>query len=501
MSKRSPSLSRRRFLGAAAAAGGSLAGSVLASPRRRESDPVIALADAIRDHDRLGAFDVAAHALAGGATTDHVLSACLLAGVREVRPRHVGGKAHAMMMIGSLLDLTAGARASDARLLTLFAVDDFKRSQALDVAQNDDWKLVPRVAKGTVDAATARREFETAMDAWDDERADTALVELIPLVDPSTLFDVLRPYVMRCYVNIGHKAIYGALLERTLRDPRVGLVHAAPVLRNLVDGLLHDRGGKDVRSFERSSELAANLEKATNRGGAADPAASLTLLSRLRGRGWEESQDLVAEAVAAGASERTAFDSLRLRAAESFSQRPKEGPAREVKQLLPVHFVTTVNAFFSSSRRTGDSTLRAIALLQATAWLAQHAEDIPGIADYEPRGSPIDIEEEGEPRSKTLGEAFDARDESATRAALRSTPDPVSAMKETLVPRFASKCDEHHEVKYAAAALAEADAAHPSLRPLLLATAVTYLPGNREAEFEGALLAEEALRRAGISGD
>lgn len=500
MPKRSR-LSRRRFLGATAAAGSVWAGSVFAIPRRLESDPVLALADAIRDGDRIGALDVAARALAKGATTDQLLSACLLAGVREVRARHVGGKAHAMMMIGSLLDLTAGARASDARLLTLFAVDDFKRSQALDVRQNDDWKLATRSARGTVGAVAARREFEAAMNTWDDERADTALVELLPLVDPSTLFDVLRPYVMRCYVNIGHKVIYGALLERTLRDPRIGWALAEPALRNLVDGLLHDRGGKDVTSFERSSELAAPLAKATNREGAADPAVSRLLLAKLRGRDWKASQDLVAEAVAAGASERTAFDALRLRAAESFAQRPKEGPAREVKQLLPVHFVTTVNAFFSSSRAAENPSLRAIALLQASAWLAKHEEDIPDIADYEPRGSRIDLDAGPEPEPNRLDEAFDARDEATTRAALSRTPDPVTAMKKTMLPRFTSKCDEHHEIKYAAAALAEADAAHPSLRPLLLATAVTYLPGNREAEFEGATLAREALRRAGLTED
>ena len=56
------------------------------------------------------------------------------------------------------------------------------------------------------------------------ERADRAVTGLLPHVDPDSLFELLWPYAARCYVDIGHKIIFGAQVERALR--RIGWGHA-----------------------------------------------------------------------------------------------------------------------------------------------------------------------------------------------------------------------------------------------------------------------------------
>src|SRR4051812_27627756 len=138
---------------------------------RPEIEPVVRW---IEETPREQAMEVAIAKLKEGLSYRDLLSGLFLAGIRNIKPHPVGFKFHAVMVINSahLLGQTAPV---PARLLPLlWALDNFKSSQAQDIKEGD-WTL------GKVDEARlprfdrARGEFVRAMEAWDAEAADAAI--------------------------------------------------------------------------------------------------------------------------------------------------------------------------------------------------------------------------------------------------------------------------------------------------------------------------------------
>src|SRR6185369_2633760 len=106
-----------------------------------------------------------------------VVAALLLAGVRNVQPRPLGFKFHAVLVVNSA-HLASMSSPDDQRWLPIFwALDHFKDAQAKDV-QEGNWTMAPVDEAAVPPAHLARQMFVDAMDQWDEAKADVAVAGL-----------------------------------------------------------------------------------------------------------------------------------------------------------------------------------------------------------------------------------------------------------------------------------------------------------------------------------
>ena len=188
-----------------------------------------------------------------------VLAALLLAGVRNVRPRPVGFKFHAVLVVNSA-HLASIQSPDEHRWLPIFwALDYFKEAQSQDEREGD-WTMSKLDEAKLPATSRAEAAFRTAMDAWDETAADTAAAALVRGSGLAGTYELLFRYGCRDFRDIGHKAIYVANSWRALGT--IGPEHAEAVVRSLAYALL-DRGGDDIhgdapadRPIKRNRELS-----------------------------------------------------------------------------------------------------------------------------------------------------------------------------------------------------------------------------------------------------
>ena len=134
------------------------------------------------------------------------MTALLLAGVRNIPPRPMGFTFHAVLVVNSAYLASQNSPDGDRGMPIFWALDQFKGSQARDV-QEGVWTMAP-VAEGRVTKPEqARGGFVTAMEGWDEERADSAVAGLVRSVGAQEVFDLMCRYGARDFRDIGHKAI------------------------------------------------------------------------------------------------------------------------------------------------------------------------------------------------------------------------------------------------------------------------------------------------------
>src|SRR4051794_8437662 len=250
----SMSSSRRQFLttaaSAAAFAGTAQLGLLGKLPRvsaeeAKGSGNVVKLADDIEPLVRLleetpreKLLEEVAQKIRAGTSYREIVAALLLAGVKNVQPRPVGFKFHAVLVVNSA-HLASISSPDDQRWLPIFwALDYFKSSQAQDEKEGN-WTMAPVDESRVPPPHKALQAFTDAMDRWDEAAADAAVAGLARSAGANELFDVFARYGCRDFRDIGHKAIYVANSWRTLNV--VGWRYAEPVLRSLAYALL-ERG-------------------------------------------------------------------------------------------------------------------------------------------------------------------------------------------------------------------------------------------------------------------
>ena len=139
---------------------------------------------------------------------DHrrTLVALAVATSRNVQPfPDVGFKYHTVLALQSV-HLTALNLPDEERWLPVFwSLDNFKRTQA-EERRESGWTMgsPPEPVAGTAEAA--RKNLIDALDRWDREAVDSAILDFARLAPPDQLSELLFRYSTRDLREIGHKA-------------------------------------------------------------------------------------------------------------------------------------------------------------------------------------------------------------------------------------------------------------------------------------------------------
>jgi hypothetical protein len=317
----------------------------------------------LEDTPRERLLEEAGYRIRGGLSYQTLLAALLLAGVRNIQPRPVGFKFHAVLVINSAHLASQSSQDSDRWLPIFWALDAFKSAQAQDIHEGD-WTMAPVKAEAVPPSHRAKRAFTEAMDRWDEEGADAAIAGLASCAGAQELFEIFARYGARDFRDIGHKAIYVANSWRTLQA--IGWQHAEPVLRSLSYALLAHEGKNPAerdapadRSWRYNEKLAGKI-RPDWLDGKASTAATAEVLETLRHASAEDACEKVVAILNAGIGVRSVWDALFQGAGELLMRRPG---------ILSLHAVTATNALHFAFDTSGVDETRRLLLLQSTAFL------------------------------------------------------------------------------------------------------------------------------------
>src|SRR4051794_36874475 len=440
---------------------------------RPEIEPVVRW---IEETPRERALEVAVGHLKDGLSYRDLLSGLFLAGIRNIKPHPIGFKFHAVMVINSAHLLGQTAEVSDRLLPMLWALDNFKKSQADDIKQGD-WTLA-RVDEAHLPGPDrARDEFVRAMDAWDADAADVAVASLCRSAGAAEVMETLYRTGLRDQRNIGHKAIYTMQCWRTLQA--IGWQHAEPVLRSLALAQLdlsNDSRHVAVGPYEANLENARKVRDDWQTGKPA-PAATRSLLETLRQATPEDASAEAVRLLNAGVAPDSLWDAVVLAGNESLMRAPG---------ILSLHAVTSGNALHFIYGASGDDTNRRLALLQAVGWQPMFRGRIkpgdgPTIDAIEPKAP----ETKGDEAVADIFATIDKSKEGKQAAAAKAVGYLESGGSTDLLFAAARRMIFHkgtdsHDYKYGAAAWEECVlASDPRWRAPLAAAMMCNLPGSK----------------------
>ena len=301
-----------------------------------------------------------------------LLAALLLAGVRNIQPRPVGFKFHAVLVVNSAHLASIASPDSERWLPIFWALDYFKESQARDVREGN-WTMAPVNESAVPQAAKARQAFTGAMDNWDEAAADAAVAGLVRTSNAHDLFELFSRYGARDFRDIGHKAIYVANSWRTLQH--IGWQPAEPVLRSLAYALLYHEGDNPAkrdaepdRPWRRNQARAARIRTDWQQG-KPSVEASAELLTTLRAGSNDEACDAVIEQLNRGVAPQSIWDALFQGAGELLMRQPG---------LVALHAVTSTNALHFAYETCESDETRKMLLLQNAAFLTLFRGDPAG---------------------------------------------------------------------------------------------------------------------------
>ena len=341
------------------------------------------------------------------------------------------------------------------------------------------------------------------MEAWDEERADRAIVTLVRTRGANEIVAGLWRYGARDYRNIGHKAIFVASFWRTLQT--IGWRHAEPALRSLVSGLLGYGAREEVNAYAYDDQCyAPNLVRARKAAGqlpadwaeqGSDAGAETGILEAIRAGNTDDACEEAVRQLSSGkVHAASVWDSAHLAAGELMMRRPG---------VFGLHAVTSINALHYAFRAAGDRELRLLILLQAAGWMSQFANfmsqeeefgstKITDLAEASEKGasSSEDL------RAEILGSLGSEPAVAAQKAYRLGEIDPdLTQFRKAAQSLLFRKAHEVHDFKYTAAIFEDYALVSPQWRPSMLATAVYNLRGTEHPDSEVMLQAKESLRR------
>ncbi|NNC87234.1 MAG: hypothetical protein HKN82_02100 [Akkermansiaceae bacterium] len=472
---------RRQFLQAGTAAGtfGFLAKVPLVTAAETRLDPgfvqfrpeIEPLVRLLEDTPRGQLLEEVAGKIKTGTSYREILGALLLAGVRNIQPRPVGFKFHAVLVVNSAHLASRNSPDTDRWLPIFWALDYFKSSQARDVKEGN-WTMAPveeRLVPGAVEAPAM---FAAAMDRWDEAKADAAVAGLARTAGAQELFEIFARYGARDFRDIGHKAIYVANSWRTLHN--IGWRHAEPVLRSLAYALLEHHGRNPAdHEFEADlpGRMNAGLLKEIRKGwqdGEAKPEATTELLATCRAGTWEDASRKVVELLNKGVAPQSLWDAVFEHAAELLMRKPG---------IVSLHACTTTNALHYAYRQCYNDETRRYLLLQNAAFLTMFRTS-GGVTD----GVAIDrfAPADGRPEVDEIFAAVSKNRMRAARQALAfleraDDPKPFIDAAQRLIYL---KGTDSHDYKFSSAVLEDYHHLSPRLRNRFLAASTFWLEGS-----------------------
>ncbi len=436
---------------------------------RPEIEPLVRLLETT-PRERL--FPVIAETIRNGTPYVPLLAATLLAGIRNVQPRpDVGFKFHCVMVVHAAHQATLAARDEHRWLPLFWSMDYFKRCQEQDRNEGDWTMREPN--RAAIGGERAMVELREAMERWDVERADAAIPAAVAEIPSSRLLEFFARFGSRDFRNIGHKAIWVAGAFRTLET--IGWEHAEPVLRSLAYAALNHSGQPNPADADFEADRAG-------RNNVARAERSLSDRPQRDDDGWvaewmagarSESPDGLAELTATGLSDgiapATAFDAIRLAAAELVTRQPA---------IVPLHAMTSTHALHYLHRSVADERLRRWLLLQNASFLAHFRQAAAGRGAL-PETDLLALPAAGEKVTapQEILERLGSDGAAASGAALGyleaggSAPSLLAAARELILV----KGNDSHDYKYGEALFEEAMLTSPTRRARLIAGGLRLL--------------------------
>ncbi len=452
-------------------------GAVRLSP---DIEPLVRL---LEDTPRERLLEEVADRIRRGLTYREVITALLLAGVRNVQPRpSVGFKFHTVLAVHSVHLASAASPDSDRWLPIFWALDYFKDAQARDASEGD-WTMRAVDESAVPPKEKAREAFCRAMEAWDEPAADAAAAGLARTAPLEDVFELFYGYGARDFRSIGHKAIFAANSRRMLSvmDRR----HFEPVLRSLAYAqLMHEgenparRDAAADRSWRRNQGLARRL-RADWREGRRDEAAAAEMLAALRQGSADDVCDRGAALVDRGIAPASLWDAVFAGAAELLARQPG---------IVALHAVTTTNALAWAFDNSRDDLARRLLLLQGLAFLPHFREAMGGRGPVADRPldklQPLATKSAGaEAVEEIFAEASRDRHAAARKALahLQSGGDPKRLIDAARRLVFLKGSDAH-DYKFSSAVLEDYLHVAPAWRDRYLAASLFWLRGSGERD-------------------
>lgn len=417
-----------------------------------------------------------------GTSYREVLAALQLAGVRNIQPRPVGFKFHAVLVVNSAHLAALASPDTDRWLPVFWAIDAFKSSQAQDVQQGD-W------AMGAVDEAAvpksgrARQALIDALENWDEAAADAAIVGMYRTAGADEIYQVLCRYGARDFRELGHKEIYTANSFRCLEA--IGWQHAEPILRSLVFAMLDRVGAKENpakadlpadRPYRRNLERAREI-RAGWLDGKPDGDATRELIAAIRAGSANDTSAKVVELLNRGVAVPSLWDALFDGAGEILMRQPG---------IAAIHATTFTNACHYSFQHTHDEDTRKMLLLQNAAFLPLYRggkDDGNHIDALEP----LTLKDSGAGAVEEIFADVSGDKAAKLRAArkilgyLKGNPDP-KPLADAARRLIFLKGRDSHDYKFSSAVLEDYSFMAPAWRDRYLAASVFNLKGSGDRD-------------------
>jgi hypothetical protein len=436
---------------------------------RPEIEPLVRL---IEDMSRDRLLEEIGARIRKGLSYRDVLTALQLAGVRNIQPRPIGFKFHAVLVVNSAHLASLASPDSERWLPIFWALDYFKSSQAQDVKEGD-WTMASLDESKIPPAHKAHKAFAAAMDNWEEEAADSAVAGLARSASAHEIFELFAKYGARDFRDIGHKAIYVANSWRTLQC--IGWQHAEPVLRSLAYGLLDRRGSTNPatsdlpedRPGRRNWELKNEIREDWLNG-RLNAEATTELLETVREGSAADAAKEVVSQINGGVSPASLWDAVFAGAGELLMRQPG---------IRALHAVTTSNALHFAWDQTRDDGLRKYLLLQAASFVPLFRGEVKGEAQID-KLEPVSGSK-GAPVEDVLAEISKDRNAAAGKllAHLKETASPKEFVDAARLVLF-FKGQDAHDYKFSSAVLEDWEHMSKGWRERYLAASVFQLRGS-----------------------
>jgi hypothetical protein len=445
-------------------------------------EPLVRL---IEEIDKAEVIGVIVDRIRGGTSYQELLTALMLAGVRGIKPRPVGFKFHAVLVVNSAHLASLAATDRERWLPLLWAIDNYKISQARNQTESAGWVMPPPDEAKLPPSHQAKERFIAAMDDWDEEGADRAVSAFVRAAGGNDVIETFWRYGARDFRNIGHKAIYVANAWRTLQT--IGWRHAEPVMRSLAFALLEHEGDnpakRDADADRPGRENLQRLTKLRKHWTVGKPSKEVTaeFLGVLRTSSPDDASEFIVQALNKEIDPSALWDGVFLGTGESLMRQPG---------IVGLHTVTTANALHFAYQNAVDEKTRGLMLLQAAAFLPMFREAMKRRGQVREN---LDIDKLEKAELRATGQA------AVEEIFADVSKDRLAAAKKTLAllekdPRASdaiiaagrhlvfNKGSDSHDYKFSSAILEDFHHATPAWRQRFLATAMFYLKGTGDKD-------------------